>query len=64
MWHDFVDEIQTKMMQVADDETFKKINMFLLQQFYIERYHEEDFYTQFDERLTKAKAVVASLIKA
>ena len=63
-WHDFVEEIQTKMMAIADDETFKKVNMFLLQQFYIERYHEEDFYTQFEERLTKAKAVVASLIKA
>ena len=63
-WHDFVEEIQTKMMRIADDEIFKKVNMFLLQQFYIERYHEEDFYTQFDERLAKAKAVVASLIKA
>ena len=63
-WHDFVEEIQDKMMQVADDALFKKVNMFLLQQFYIERYHEEDFYTQFDERLKKAKAVVASLINA
>lgn len=62
-WHDFVDDVQTKMMQVADDELFKKINMFLLQQFFIERYHEEDFYKQFEERLKKAKEVVDMLIK-
>ena len=62
-WHDFVNEIQDKMMQVADDELFKKVNMFLLQQFFIERYHSEDFYKQFEERLTKAKTVVKMLIK-
>ena len=62
-WHDFVNEIQEKIMQVADDELFKKVNMFLLQQFYIERYHSEDFYKQFEERLFKAKAVVATLMK-
>ena len=62
-WHDFVNEIQDKMMQVADDELFKKVNMFLLQQFFIERYHSEDFYKQFEERLTKAKTVVEMLIK-
>lgn len=62
-WHDFVGEIQTKMMQVGDDALFKKVNMFLLQQFFIERYHEEDFYKQFDERLKKAKEVVQMLLK-
>lgn len=63
-WHDFVNEIQEKMMQVANDELFKKVNMFLLQQFYIERYNSEDFYKQFEERLAKAKAVVTTLMKA
>ena len=63
-WHDFVSEIQEKMMRVADDELFKKVNMFLLQQFYIERYNSEGFYKQFKERLAKAKAVVATLMKA
>ena len=38
-----------------------KINMFVLQQFYIERYHNEDFYKQFDERLEKTKAVIKLL---
>ena len=62
-WHDFVNEIQDKMMQVKDDALFKKVNMFLLQQFFIERYHDEDFYKQFDERLEKAKAVVGMLVQ-
>lgn len=61
-WHDFVDKIQTKMMQVADDALFKKVNMFLLQQFFIERYNEEDFYKQFEERLEKAKTVINMLM--
>ncbi len=61
-WHDFVTDIQTKMMQVADDDLFKKVNMFLLQQFYIERYDDEDFYKQFEEHLTKAKQVVELLL--
>ena len=62
-WHDFVNEIQDKMMQVKDDALFKKINLFLLQQFFIERYHDEDFYKQFDERLEKAKTVVSMLVQ-
>ena len=61
-WHDFVNEIQTKMMEASDDALFKKINMFLLQQFFIERYNEEDFYKQFEERLEKAKTVVNMLM--
>ncbi len=62
-WHDFVADIQKKMMSASDDELFKKVNMFLLQQFYMERYHEEDFYAQFEERLAKAKTVVGTLMK-
>lgn len=63
-WHDFVCEIQDKMMRVADDSLFKKVNMFLLQQFYMEPYNEEDFYKQFGERLTKARQVVETLMNA
>lgn len=61
-WHDFVDDVQMQLMKAADEELFKKVNMFLLQQFFIERYHEEDFYKQFEERLVKAKAVIHKLM--
>lgn len=62
-WHDFVSEIQKKMMQVKEDALFKKVNMFLLEQFYVERYNDEDFYKQFDERLEKAKIVINMLVQ-
>ncbi len=62
-WHDFVSEIQEKMMTVKDDALFKKVNMFLLEHFFIGRYHEEDFYKEFEERLEKAKAVTQLLLK-
>ena len=62
-WHDFVTELQEQMMQRSDEALFKKVNLFLLQQFFIEPYRQEDFYKQFEERLKKAKEVVATLLK-
>lgn len=64
-WHDFIGEIQKQLSMTGDDELLKKIDMFILQQFYMERYNEaEDFYSQFDTRLKKANTVITSLIKA
>lgn len=63
-WHDFVNDVQERLMKVADEELFKKVNLFLLQHFFIEQYHwDENFYEQFNGRLEKAKAVVSTLIK-
>lgn len=63
-WHDFVNDTQEKLTQAADESLFKKVNMFLLQHFFIERYIEtQDFYEQFNIRLEKAKNVVETLIK-
>jgi len=63
-WHDFVNDVQEKLMKVADEGLFKRVNLFLLQHFFIELYHsDEDFYEQFNGRLEKAKAVVSTLIK-
>ena len=61
-WHDFVNEVQEMLMQVADEALFKKVNMFLLQHFFIERYEEEQFYEQFHVRIEKAKHVIELLI--
>ena len=63
LWHDFVAETQDKLMQAGNEELFKKVNMFLLQSFYMEPYQEEDFYKQFKERLEKCKTVVPMLLK-
>ncbi|MBQ8803573.1 MAG: YkgJ family cysteine cluster protein [Tyzzerella sp.] len=62
-WHDFVNDVQARVNSNLDEELIKKINMFILQHFFIERYNAEEFYSQFEERLKKAKAVIATLTK-
>lgn len=63
-WHDFINDTQELLMNANDEELFKKINMFLLQQFFMERYNEIDsFYEQFYVRLKKSKDVIKTLMK-
>lgn len=63
-WHYFIDDAQNKIAQIADDNLIKKIDMFILQHFFIEPYAEtEDFYEQFGSRLEKAKKVIDALTK-
>lgn len=62
-WHDFINEVQDKVNSNLEEELIKKINLFVLQHFFIEPYHEEDFYKQFENRLTKAKTVIQTLAK-
>lgn len=63
-WHDFVIELQEQLMKMANEECSKKINLFVLQSFFIEPYDmQSDFYTQFENRLTKTKAVIRQLQK-
>ena len=57
-WHDFVNAVQDKINSNIDEEMIRKINLFILQHFYIEPYHVEDFYKQFETRLAKAKAII------
>lgn len=62
-WHFFILNVQEKIATVANDELVKKIDMFILQHFFIEPYSfEDDFYEQFDARLEKAKHLIASLL--
>ena len=49
-------------MHIADDELVKKIDLFILQHFFMEPYHQtKDFYEQFNLRLEKAKKVLETL---
>ncbi len=57
-WHDFVNAVQNKVNSDLEEETIRKINLFILQHFYIEPYHQEDFYKQFETRLAKAKTII------
>ena len=61
-WHYFIDDVQNKIAKISDENLIKKIDMFILQHFFIERYTEtEDFYEQFNSRLEKAKKVLETL---
>ncbi len=63
-WHYFIDDVQSKIARIADDELVKKIDLFILQQFYMEKYDTNvDFYEQFQIRLIKAKKVIETLTK-
>ncbi len=63
LWHDFVADMQERLIKAGDEALFKKVNMFLLQSFFMEPYRAEDFYGQFKERLEKVKTVVNMLVK-
>lgn len=63
-WHYFIDGVQSMIAKIADDELIKKIDLFILQHFFMERYTEtEDFYEQFNSRLEKAKKIIETLTK-
>lgn len=61
-WHDFLCYVKKRILQMSDED-IKKTDMFILQQFYLEKYTEEDFYGQFYIRLAKAKEIIGKLHK-
>lgn len=55
-WHYFLLDVQETLAKTTDEELIKKIDLFLLQSFFLEPYKgEEDFYAQFETRLSKVK---------
>lgn len=51
-WHYFLNELEEVVAEHLDNETAKRINMLLLQVFYLTSYSEnENFYEQFKERM-------------
>ena len=63
-WHYFIDDVQEKISKIADETPIKKIDLFILQHFFMERYSvEEDFYTQFHARLEKAKKIIEAMVQ-
>ncbi len=60
-WHDFVLKVQ-EHLDGQEESYIKRIDMFILQHFFIEKYStEEEFYLQFETRLKKAKEVIRIL---
>jgi hypothetical protein len=61
-WHYFIKDVGKKILDLSDDLISKKVNLEILQAFYIEPYKkDEDFYIQFYKRLHDTKKILASL---
>lgn len=59
-WHAFVREVVRIIEETENQEIIKKLNMYVLNQFYVNRYDiRKDFYPQFYGRLTEAGPVAA-----
>lgn len=63
-WHYFLTDMQKTLATLQNDEKVKKINMLILQTFFLEPYHqEEDFHVQFYDRLEKLKTSLQLLTR-
>ncbi|ROR31583.1 hypothetical protein EDD66_101200 [Mobilisporobacter senegalensis] len=59
-WHYFLKDVQDIMKDTKDDSLMKQINMYVLNNFYIQPFEANiDFYLQFNERLNEAKKWIA-----
>jgi Fe-S-cluster containining protein len=55
-WHYFLNDVESIIKKLTDDNQIKNINMYLLHNFYLKGYlADTDFYTQFYNRLTEVK---------
>lgn len=58
-WHYFLNDIETIIKNASDVSLVKKINMFLLNSFYVKYYDPRvDFYCQFYERANEARKIL------
>jgi hypothetical protein len=63
-WHYFIKNVGKIVLDSGNDAVAKKINMEILQAFYMEKYNtDEDFYTQFYKRLSDSKKAVEKMVK-
>lgn len=62
-WHSLVNDLEDAVAGARDMELAKRLNMLMLQTFYLEPYDgEEDFYGQFARRLERYEAAVSYLM--
>lgn len=58
-WHYFLNEMEEVVGNLEDMELGKRLNMLLLQFFYLNPYHvEQDFYRQFEERMEQFRSLL------
>lgn len=61
-WHYFIKDVQAFIKKQTAEELIRKVNLYLLNQFYVKAYDEkQDFYIQFQIRLQEAKSLLDSI---
>lgn len=61
-WHDLVNELESKVAGAEDLERAKRLNLLMLQIFYLEAYDtEQGFYEQFAGRLARYEGVFSGM---
>lgn len=61
-WHGFIKELKGLFAGTEDEKLKKDVTSYMLNLFYMQVYHaEEDFYSQFEERLKKAEKLIKAI---
>jgi hypothetical protein len=62
-WHYFIKKTGQKILNIDDEAVAKKVNLEILQAFYVEPYkRDEDFYTQFYKRLHDTHKILGKVL--
>jgi hypothetical protein len=62
-WHYFIKKTGQKILNMDDEAVAKKVNLEILQAFYVEPYKkDEDFYTQFYKRLHDTHKILGKVL--
>jgi hypothetical protein len=62
-WHYFIKKTGQKILNIDDEAVAKKVNLEILQAFYVEPYKkDEDFYTQFYKRLHDTHKILGKVL--
>ncbi len=62
-WHYFIKKTGQKILNMDDEKVAKKVNLEILQAFYVEPYkRDEDFYTQFYKRLHDTHKILGKVL--
>ena len=56
-WHYFLKNMKAFLEEQNNDEMAKKINLYILKIFFEEPYNNEDFYTQFENRMQRMQQI-------
>lgn len=60
-WHDLKKQLLEEALKEADEQTMKNLSLFVLNHFYRKPYDTDDFYTEFEARVSQAKAALGLL---